>query len=92
MNGLNINTGRYLEPTRRSSIMNVTISINGKITTLSDENRWALRQACATEQHSYLKRRDNTRTVHLREQHMQSALFLEKLANQLINHPGRNKS
>ena len=67
--------------------MQVMISINGKITHLSDVQRWALRQACATEQHSYLKRRDNTQSRHLKDQHMSSALFLEQLANNLINHP-----
>ena len=63
--------------------MNVSITINGKTTVLSDEDRWALSQACAVEQHSYLKRRDNTKTVHLREQYMNQALFLERFSNSL---------
>lgn len=65
--------------------MNVTITIDGDAITLSDEDRWALRQACAKEQHDYLKRRDNSRTTHLREQYMKQALFLERIANRLVN-------
>ncbi len=64
--------------------MNVMISINGNITHLSAIEQGALRQACAMEMHRYLKRRDNTRTVHIQEQHMNQALFLERIANALV--------
>ncbi len=64
--------------------MNASITIDGKTTKLSDEDRWALRQACATEQHAFLKRRDNTKTAHMKERYMNQALFLERLANDII--------
>ncbi len=63
--------------------MNVTISIDGKVQTLSDEQRWGLRQACAIEQHRCLTRRDNTKTKHIRERWMSQALFLEQLYKDL---------
>ena len=63
--------------------MDVTISIDGKVQTLSDEQRWGLRQACAIEQHRCLTRRDNTRTKHLQVRFMNQALFLEQLYKDL---------
>ena len=73
--------------------MNVTITIDGTEHELSDEERRALRQACAIEQHRCLKRRNNTKTRHLREQSMRQASFLEQLNQDLhvplprIEHP-----
>jgi len=64
--------------------MNVTITIDGVTIALADEDRWALRQACAVEQHAFLKRHDNVKTAHMKEQYMRQALFLERLANAVI--------
>ena len=64
--------------------MNVQIIIDGRLQELTDEQRWALRQACAIEQHRCLSRRDNVKTKHQQEQYMRQALWLEQIANQLI--------
>ncbi len=63
--------------------MQVMISIDGQITHLADHERWALRQACAIEQHNCLARRDNLKTPHLKNTEMDKALFLEKLYKSL---------
>ncbi len=65
--------------------MNVQIVIDGVEQNLTDPQRWAIRQACAIEQHRCLRRRDNTRTKHQRDQLMDQALFLERLYKDLSN-------
>ncbi len=64
--------------------MNVSITIDGTTIHLTEVEQWALRQACATEQHGFLKRRDNIKSVHLKDRFMNQALFLEAVANTLI--------
>ncbi len=63
--------------------MHVTISIDGVERTLTDPQRWAIRQACAIEQHACLRRRDNVRSKHLQVGYMEQALFLERLYKEL---------
>jgi hypothetical protein len=61
----------------------VAVTINGRTHHLDDEQRWALRQACAIEQHRCLRRRDNIRSVHEKERWMRQALFMETLYKEL---------
>lgn len=61
----------------------VAVTIDGRTTHLLDHQRWALRQACAIEQHRCLRRRDNTKTKWARDEIMQQALFLERLYKEL---------
>lgn len=61
----------------------VAVTIDGRTHHLDDEQRWALRQACAIEQHRCLRRRDNSRSRDLKERFMRQALFMEQLYKEL---------
>lgn len=77
-----IESNRAPEPSEPPSKL-VAITVDGRTTHLLDYQRWALRQACAIEQHRCLRRRDNTKTKWAKEQIMQQALFLERLYKEL---------